>query len=108
VAVFCWQLMPYVCRRYAVTNRRIVIRRGLLPVDERWIDLDEFDSIAIEVLPGQAWLHAGDVIFKWSGSEVLRLPGVSRPEVFRQACLRAQQALLSVRDVLRQQAAGAA
>ena len=108
LAVFCWQLMPYVCRRYTVTNRRIIIRCGLLPADERWISLDEFDAVTVDVLPGQSWLHAGDVVFKRSGSEVLRLAGVSRPEVFCQMCLRTQQAMLSVRDVLREQALGAA
>src|SRR3990172_4778113 len=63
LAVFCWQLMPYVCRRYTLSNRRIIIRKGLMAVDGRWISLDDFDSIDIEVLPGQDWLHAGDLVF---------------------------------------------
>jgi hypothetical protein len=105
LAVFAWQLMPYVCRRYAVTNRRIIIRKGLRPVDERWIDLDEFDAIDVEVLPGQQWLHAGDLVFRHGGQEVLRLAGVSRPEIFRQVCQTARDALLSVRAVVQQQAA---
>jgi hypothetical protein len=108
VAVFCWQLMPCVCRRYALTNRRIIIRKGLTGVDAQWINLDDFDSISIEVLPGQDWLHAGDLIFRRGEREVLRLAGVSRPEPLRQVCLRARTALLSVRNVLQQQTAGAA
>jgi len=108
LAVFAWQLMPYVCRRYTLTNRRIVIRVGLLPADEHWIGLNEFDAIDVEVLPGQAWLHAGDIVFKRAGNEILRLPGISRPEVYRQMCLTAQQALVSVRDVVQQQSLGAA
>ena len=91
LSVFCWQLMPYVCRRYTLTNRRIIVRRGLLPADEHWIGLDEFDAVDVEVLPGQEWLHAGDVVFKRAGSEVLRLAGISRPDVFRHMCLTAQQ-----------------
>ncbi len=91
--VFAWQLMPHVSRRYALTNRRIIIRRGLMPVDERWIGLDEFDAVGVEILPGQQWLHAGEVIFKRAGGEALRLSGVSRPEVFRRICLTAQSAL---------------
>ncbi|MBN1395746.1 MAG: PH domain-containing protein [Pirellulales bacterium] len=93
LAVFAWQLMPVVCRRYALTNRRIIIRRGLMPVDERWLGLDEFDSIEVESLPGQNWLHAGELIFKRSGKEAFRLSGVPRPEVFRRICLTAQEAL---------------
>ena len=68
LAVFGWQLMPCVCRRYTLTNRRIIIRKGLMGVDGRWISLDEFDSIDIEVLPGQEWLHAGDLVFRHGGS----------------------------------------
>jgi hypothetical protein len=105
LAVFGWQLMPYICRRYTLSNRRIIIRRGLQPLDAKWVDLDGFDAIEVEVLPGQEWLHAGDLIFKRGETEVLRLSGVSRPEVFRQVCLSAQNALLSVRKVVEQQAA---
>ena len=108
VAVFAWQLMPFVCRRYTLTNRRIIIRKGLSAVGGPWINLDEFDSIQIEVLPGQQWLHAGELIFRRGNREVFRLSGVSRPETFRHVCLTARTALLSVRTVLEQQAAGAA
>ena len=59
----------------------------------------------MEVLPGQEWLYAGDLVFTRAGSEALRLAGVSRPEVFRQVCLTAQKALVSVREVVQRQAA---
>jgi len=107
LAVFCWQLMPCVCRRYALTNRRIIIRKGLRPVDERWVNLDEFEAIDVEVLPGQQWLHAGNLIFRHGGQEVLRLSGVSRPEIFCHVCQTARDALLIVRSVVQQQAGGA-
>lgn len=105
LAVYAWQLMPYVCRRYALSNRRIIIRRGLLPVDEHWIELDEFDTVEVEELPGQQWLHAGEIVFKREGNEVLRLSGVSRPEVFRHVCQSAHDALISVRNVVEEQLA---
>ena len=108
LAVFAWQLMPYVCRRYTLTNRRIIIRKGLMAVDGQWISLDDFDSIDIDVLPGQEWFHAGDLIFRHGESEVLRLAGVSRPETCRQMCLTARSALTSVRDAVHRQAVGAA
>jgi hypothetical protein len=108
LAVFGWQLMPWVCRRYTLTNRRIIIRKGLRALDERWISLDDFDAIEVDVLPGQEWLHAGDLIFQHGDHEVLRLPGVSRPEAFRRVCLTARTALVSVREIVQRQAAGAA
>ena len=104
LTVFAWQLLPFVCRRYAITTRRLIIRKGYSETDEKSIDLDGFDAIDVEVLPGQQWLHAGELIFRRDGGEVFRFSGVSRPEVFRQACLKAQDALLSVRAVLEQQA----
>ena len=105
LAVFAWQLMPVVCRRYTLTDRRIIIRKGLSAVDEKGVDLDEFDAIEVQVLSGQAWHRSGDLVFQRDGTEVLRLRGVSRPEVFRQACLKVQDALLSVRRVLQEQEA---
>jgi hypothetical protein len=104
-AVFAWQLMPFVCRRYRLTNRRIVIEKGISAVENRAIGLDEFDAIDVDILPGQEWLHAGELIFRRQGTEAFRLSGVSRPEPFRESCLKAQTALVSVRDVLQRQAA---
>lgn len=104
LAVFFWQLLPFVCRRYTLTDRRIVVQKGLTAVDERSIGLDEFDAIDVEILPGQQWLQAGELVFKREGAEVFRLSGVSRADVFRQVCLKVRGALLSVREVVRRQA----
>ncbi len=105
LAVFGWQLTPYGCRRYMLTNRRIIIRKGLMAVDQRWISFDDFDTIDIEVLPGQEWLHAGDLVCRHGDVEVLRLAGIPRPEAVRQVCLNMRSALLSVRNVAERQAA---
>lgn len=105
LAVYAWQLMPFVARRYRLTDRRIVVQRGLTPVEHESITYDQFDEIEIETLPGQDWLHAGELVFKRAGQEVLRLSGVSRPQVFRQVCLEAQYARLAVDRVLSRQKA---
>jgi hypothetical protein len=104
LAVYAWKRLPYVCRRYCLTNRRVVVQKGLSAVDGRSIGLDEFDAIEILTLPGQKWLRAGEMLFVRDGHEVFRLSGVPLPESFRQACLKARTALVSVRHVLRQQA----
>ena len=108
LAVYFWRLMPGACRRYTLANRRLIIQRGLTAKDGPSIGLDEFDSIEVAVLPGQDFLHAGDLVFQRAGKEVFRLCGVSRPEAFRQVCLKARNALLGGRQVRQQQAAGAA
>jgi hypothetical protein len=105
VTVYAWKVLPFVHRRYRITNRRIVVDKGLSGAAERWIGLDEFDSVDILALPGQDWLRAGEVIFRRSGVEVFRLSGVPRPIPFREVCLKARTALLAVREVLQQQQA---
>ena len=105
LVAFAWRLLPFVARRYTLTNQRVVVQKGLSKTEERSIGLDQFDAIEVRVTPGQEFFHAGDLIFKRGSEEVLTLSGVSRPEPFRQVCLKTQTALLSVRAVLEQQAA---
>ena len=107
LAVYLWRLLPGRCRRYSLTNQRMVVRLGLTAKPGPAIGLDQFDAIETVHLPGQEWLHAGDLVFKREGQEVFRLPGVSRPEGFRHACLKAQNALLRGREVCQQLAAEA-
>jgi len=108
LVAFAWKLMPFVARRYRLTNRRVIIQKGLSAADGPSIDLDEFDAIQIEVLPGQKWLRAGELVFRQGEEDVFRLSGVGSPKSFRQTCLKARTALLSVREVLQEQAVGSA
>ncbi len=100
LAVFFWQLMPGVIRRYALTNRRVIVFKGLARIEERSIGLDEFEAIEIRLLPGQQWLRSGEMIFLREGQEVFRLSGVPRPEIFRAICLKQQATMLAMRDVM--------
>jgi hypothetical protein len=88
------------CRRYRITDRRIVDEGGLGGVEFRSVALDRFDTIEIEVEPGQEWYHAGDLVFRQGNTETFRIQGISRPEAFRQACLKAQMAYTGVAKVL--------
>jgi hypothetical protein len=105
--LYFWLRLPGVVRRYRVTNRRIRVERGLRPTVERYVDLDRFDTIEIEVLPGQEWYKAGELIFRQGAIETFRLHGVPRPEAFRQVCLKAHQAYVGVKKALELTAAGA-
>ncbi|MEX2120856.1 MAG: PH domain-containing protein [Pirellulales bacterium] len=92
LGLFFAGLLPGICRRYRLTNRRLIIAKGLRALEERSITLDEFDEIDVQILPGQAWYPAGELIFRKGPVETFRLSGVSRPETFRQTCLKAQRA----------------
>jgi hypothetical protein len=99
--------LPWAIRRYRLTNRRVMIERGVNPRVEQYVDLDRFDAIDVVVSPGQEWYAAGDLVFRRGAIETLRLPGVSRPESFRRVCLEARQAYVSVAAV-QPEAAGVA
>lgn len=107
LALYFFDLRPWACRRYRLTNRRVIIQKGMQRRDERWVALDDFDSIEIVVLPGQTWFSAGELIFRKGQIETFRLHGVSRPESFRQTCLKAQLGYTGVRKALEMQMAHA-
>jgi hypothetical protein len=88
--------LPWAFRRYRLTNRRVVIERGVNPRVEQFVDLGRFDAIDLVVKPGQEWFAAGDLVYRRGPIETLRLVGVSRPESFRRVCLEARQAYVSV------------
>src|SRR4051794_1901191 len=50
--------IPLDAWRYVLTNRRVLVQKGLLAVDESWVELDRFDTIEVEIEPGQAWYQA--------------------------------------------------
>lgn len=93
-------LSPWGNRRYRLTNRRIMIEHGLRPRPERWVDLDRFEAIELEVLPGQEWYPAGDLVFRKGATETFRLAGVPHPESFRRTCLKAMHGYVGVQRAL--------
>ena len=97
IGLFAFMLAPGIIIRYRLTNRRIVVQKGLRGIDQRWVDFDRFDAIDVEVLPGQEWYPAGELIFRRGPIETFRLSGVSRPETFRRTCLAARAGFLGAK-----------
>jgi hypothetical protein len=96
--LYFWRILPRVGRRYTLTNRRVVIQTAITAVDLTAIELDAFESIEIDVVPGQAWFDVGDLSFRRDDREVFRLAGVSWPEPFRQSCLKSHLAYVGVKQ----------
>lgn len=124
LALYFYRLMPSFFgaglhgAMYSLTNRRIRVIRSEINTTNRFpfvrfifqsevksVDLDRFDTITIEILPGQEWFHAGDLVFRLGNVETFRLEGVSRPEAFRQTCAKARQAYVGVKRVMDRQPA---
>ena len=114
LGLYFLRVAPFIGVRYAVTNKRIIVRRGISGKrEERSLALTNFDTIQVQVQPGQAWYHAGDLVFlrqgtgsrQGTGVEVFRLEGVSRPESFRAICEKSRLARVGVLRAVERQAA---
>ncbi len=105
IPLYFVKFAPWDCRRFRLTNRRIIIEKGLQAEAERSLPLDQFDAVDVNVLPGQAWYPCGELIFRKGKVETLRLSGVSRPETFRRTCLKAQISHVGVQRTLEEQGA---
>ena len=105
--------LPWYGTSYILTNRRIIEVRNefqfldrlpfvsfLYGVEVKSVELDRFDAIGIDQLPGQAWYSAGDLVFSLNGVETFRLSGVSRPETFRQTCMKSHLSFVGVKRAL--------
>jgi hypothetical protein len=103
LVLFFMRVAPWIGQRYTLTNRRVVVFRGLLIQEERSVRLDRFDAIDVVVQPGQEWYDAGDLVFRLGATETFRLVGVSRPDSFRAACIKAHMAYVGVQKALERQ-----
>lgn len=112
IPLYLANVLPVVGIRYRITNRSILVERGVQAVVERQIALDEFDYIKIDQKPGQAWFRSADMIFfrtvspEVEGEEVFRLAGVPYPESFQAACRKAAMTYRGFQEIRQRQAAG--
>ncbi len=86
------------CRRYRLTNRRVLVEQPFGGGEQQSVSLDRFDSITIEVQPGQEWYPAGNMVFRNGQIETFRLLGVPHPESFTHTCLKARQGYVGVQQ----------
>lgn len=93
-----WGVPNPACRRYRLTNRRVIVEQPFGGGEQKSVSLDRFDAIAIEVQPGQGWYPAGDLVFRDGAIETFRLLGVPHPEGFRQTCYKAHQVFVGVQQ----------
>lgn len=99
-ALYFLKLAPFVCRRYVLTDSDVVVANGITQRPGRSVSHDAYDSIDVEVLPGQAWYDSGDLVFRSAGDEVLRLAAVAGPETFRRTVWEARQSRFLLRALL--------
>ncbi len=84
--------LPFVARRYAVSNRRVMIWRGLNPTVTQSVELSAIDDVKIVRDANSDFFLAGTLQIISDGQVVLTLPGVPEPESFRHTILNACRA----------------
>jgi hypothetical protein len=89
---FLLKFMPFLCKRYTLTNRRLMIQRGLKPRPIQEIALADIDDVRLVAATFDAFYLAGTLEVVSKGEVKLTLPGVGEPESYRQAILNAVKA----------------
>jgi hypothetical protein len=83
------KILPFVAKRYTLTNRRLMIQRGLKPKPSREVLLAEIDEVRIPPESVDKFYRAGTLEIVSKGEVRMRLRGVPEPEAFRHAVLNA-------------------
>lgn len=92
-SVYFGKLMPFLMRRYTLTNRRLMIRKGWRGSVAQEVPLSAIDEIRVVVDSNNTFFRAADLQIIGDGGKVLMtLAGVPDPESFRQAILSTCQA----------------
>jgi hypothetical protein len=90
--LFPLKFSPLFCRRYTLTNRRLMIQRGLKPKPVDEVPLKDIDDVRLVEGSHDTFMHSGDLEVLSGGQVKLRLAGVPEPEGFRQSVINAVKA----------------
>lgn len=90
--LFGKKLMPFLCKRYTLTNRRLMIRRGIKPKPVQEVALADIDDVRLVPDSYSRFYRAGTLEVVSKGQVVLTLPAVPEPEGFRHAVINAYKA----------------
>lgn len=90
--LFGRKFAPFLCKRYTLTNRRLMIRAGWKPAPVQEVALADIDDVRLVPETYDAFYRSGDLEVMSGGKAALRLAGVPEPESFRLAVLNAIKA----------------
>jgi hypothetical protein len=86
------KILPFLAKRYTLTNRRLTIQRGLKPKPKQEVKLEDIDEVRLVESSFSAFYRAATLEVLSRGQVVLTLGGVPEPEAFRQSILNAVMA----------------
>jgi hypothetical protein len=86
------KILPFIAKRYTLTNRRLMIRRGLKAKPTHEVALAAIEDVRIEPGTLDPFYRSATLEIVAGGQVVLRLRAVKDPESFRRAILNAKSA----------------
>jgi hypothetical protein len=89
---FLLKFAPFICKRYTLTNKRLMVRRGWKPKPRQEIPLADIDEVRYDPTSADSYFRSGTLEVLGKGEVRLRLTNVPEPEGFRQAVLNAVKA----------------
>jgi hypothetical protein len=83
------KLLPVFARRYTLTNRRLMIRKGWAGKVAHEVALGHIDDVRVQTDGNSTFFRAATLEIISKGQVVLTLPGTPEPDSFRIAILNA-------------------
>ena len=90
--LFGKRLLPFLSKRYTLTNRRLMVQRGLRPRPAQEVALADIDEVRLVPDSFDRFYLSGTLEVISKGQVALTLPGVPEPEGFRHAGVNAVKA----------------
>ncbi|HZY87247.1 MAG TPA: PH domain-containing protein [Gemmataceae bacterium] len=90
--LFGKRLLPFLSKRYTLTNRRLMVQRGLKPSPAQEVALSDIDEVRLVEDSFDRFYLSGTLEIISKGQVVMTLTGVPEPEGFRHAVVNAVKA----------------
>jgi hypothetical protein len=90
--VYFLKILPFFARRYTLTNRRVMLRRGMKPVAAGEVPLSEIDEVRVVTDANSKFFRAATLEIVSGGKVMLTLPGCPEADAFRISILNACRA----------------
>ncbi|HYV38254.1 MAG TPA: PH domain-containing protein [Gemmataceae bacterium] len=97
-AVYFGKVLLVIGRRYTLTNRRLMVRKGWKCSVGQEVGLADIDDVRVVLDANSDFFRAGNLEIISRGQVVMTLPGVPEPEGFRHAILNACNAWVPNRN----------
>jgi hypothetical protein len=90
---FLQKFAPWICARYTLTNKRLMIQRGWMPSPTQEVKLEDITGVRLDEKSIDPFLVIGTLeILGKNGEVVMTMTGVPEPNGFKEAVLNAVRA----------------